>query len=350
MTTEEIGLGAATYDTPQQWWDSRGTANVLSDSEIGACLAEEFTAAFDFNGKTTTSTFYGHLMAKAGAEHDGRHHALSGLGNARFNHAGAVTTVRLRDDHIRVSWMEIKGPGNNNLAAARVEVGFITAGGILHVHHNIIHNDGASTATDNSGFMCDDADMLVYCYRNIIFGVGGTGLRTDQGASGSVMFYNTVYANNRSYAGSDNSRGGIAVGSGGDANYAMRYNAAFSNGNLDIRLTRGVQNYNFTGDGTGDDEGAQSQANLSGSIASIFTNPTTTWASTDLRLLATASPLIGAGVSESSSTYPEINVPINNRSYTITGAWDIGAAQYISAATKAPLPRKYSKMRALSHF
>jgi hypothetical protein len=333
VTLDDIGIGAPTYDTPQQWWDAQPN-DEFTEEHIGECLAEEFTAAFDFNGKLTTAAFYGELRAKAGAEHDGRHHGISGLGNARFNTSGTVSSVRLRDNHVRVAWMEVQGPGNNNVPVMAAPDGFVSAGSQFYIHHNILHNDWASTGSDNSGFQSNDADARIYLYRNIFFGVGGTGIRTDSGASGSVIFYNTVYGTNRNFTGTDNSRGGIAVGSGGDTNYAMRYNAAFRNRNADIRLTRGVQNYNYSSDGTADDEGANSVANVDADAQFVspidVSGATATWSSLDLLLLS-GSTLRGAGVSESNATYPEIDVPINDRSYTITGTWDIGAAQYIPA-------------------
>lgn len=322
----QIGVGSVDgYSTPAEWW--AGVS--LADAEIGRMMAQEFTAAFNFDGRTTTSTLYGELQAEPGAEHDGRHHAQSGLGNARFNHSGAVATVRLRDDFVRLAWMEVQGPGNNNFAC--VQIVDVAAGSQIYVHHNILHNDWASTAADNSGIITFDADCQWFVYRNIFFGFGGTGVRTDQAAANSVIFYNTVYGNNRNFTGADNSRGGIAVGSAADTNVAMRYNAAFRNRNVDIRLTRGIQNYNYSSDASAANEGAQSVGNVDTTLQFVspidVSGSSATWASLNLLLISGAS-LIGAGVVESNATYPEIDYPVNDRYNALGASWDIGAAQF----------------------
>jgi len=312
-----IKASGGDYTTIQAWEDAMvNNEGVL----VGECYGEAFTLVL-FDGVAYDASNYPHLTAHAGNEHDGRAHEVSAAGNARIDWSGADNIVKMYDEYIRLSWLEVKGPGNNNRRL--VEVGLVGAS-TAYVHHNILHNNHASTGIQY-GISLGDLDPVPYVYRNIIYGMGRSGVETFAAAAGAVCLCNTIYENNVSETAG---RAGILTG---DIDFAITNNACFDNPVADIGGTAGTLDYNASADTTADDEGANSIANLT--TANQFVAPTTTWASTDL-LVKAAADIIGEGTTFSAATYPEIDVSIRNGATraTITGAWDIGADQYEAAA------------------
>ena len=312
--TETIGTGE-TYTTIQGWED----ALAADHQHRGECKAEVFSN-MNFNGVAYTATNYPHLTSQDGAEHDGRAHEVSGAGNARIEFDGADNVIRIEDEFVRVSWMEIKGPGNNAYEIFGISP---TVDDLTIVHHCILHNNGASTDTGNYGLeVTATSTGENRLYRNIIYGIGSAGLRTRDGTGACLL--NTLYKNN--YA-EHASLGGIY---NTDEDYAITANASFDNFTKDIVSTVGTLDYNATSDTTGDDEGANGIANLT--TANQFVAPTDTWANTDLLLRAGADLIDEGPAPYSTATYPEIDESIDNRGVSITGTWDIGASQFVGGA------------------
>lgn len=319
-TTSTIGTGK-TYSTIAAWEDAQD-ANP-NNQDTGSCEAEAF-AAVAFDGGTYTATNYPHLTSKVGAEHDGRANEVSGAGNARIEWTNNVKGVLIQDDFVRVSWMELKGPGNNDSQYA-IFTNFLTTC-TIHVHHNIIHNNDASTGDSEYGIYTNDADASTYIYRNIVYGHHGSGIQLQVASNTSVVLCNTTYYNNHT----NQYRAGIGCGV---AAAVVADNASFANRYRDFYNTTGVMDYNASADTTADAEGANSIANLT--TADQFVAPDAAdWTKTDLLLVAT-SDLIGEGTDLTSATYPEIEYPIHSRSVAVTGTWDIGADQYV--ATGGPV-------------
>jgi len=317
-TTSTIGTDKD-YTTIAGWEDAQD--GNPDNQDTGLCEAEVF-AAVVFDGGTYTATNYPHLTAKSGAEHDGRAHEVSGAGNARIESAANAVVVHVLDNFPRVSWLEVKGPGNN--AQNTVFVYNCDNAATPHVHHCIIHNNYANTGAQ-SGFYSNAGSFVMSVYRNIIYGHGHYGLISYITGLACHVFCNTVFYNG------DSGNAGVRIG---DANTVVQNNASFANLVVDFNDTTGVMDYNASSDTTGDDEGANSIANLT--TANQFIAPTTTWAETDL-LHKAGADIIGEGLDMSAdvATYPEINVSIRNGATraTISGAWDIGADQYEAAAT-----------------
>ena len=310
--TETLGTGE-TYTTIQAWQDDLDA----NDQYTGECKGEVF-ARVSFFGGTYTATKYPHLTVQSGAEHDGRAHEVSAAGNARIEYSGGGTLVYISDDNVRVSWLDMKGPGNNTSSII-----FLAAEGTIFIHHNILHNNHANAGHNKAIYPASAADARIY--RNVVYGTGYAGIYPFGGVAGSVIHCNTIYECNYW---EDAFAGGIRTG---DTDYIIMDNASFDNPNVDILGVDGTLDYNATSDGTGDDEGANGIANLT--TADQFVDPTTTWADTDL-LVKAGADLIGAGTTFSAETYPEIDVSIDKGATraTITGAWDIGAAQYVAVA------------------
>jgi hypothetical protein len=177
------------------------------------------------------------------------------------------------------------------------------------------------------GMYLNDVDAAWYVYRNIVYGTGSHGIFIDNGAAASAVLCNTVY-----YCGHVvNTKSGIH---NDQAASLIENNACFANLYKDFADTVGAMDYNASSDTTGDDgqpgDNANSIANLT--TTDQFVAATTTWAQTDL-LLKSDADLVGEGTDLTSATYPEIEYPISSRTVAVTGAWDIGAAQYVASGT-----------------
>lgn len=327
MSTDTIGTLGTHIDI--ETWENQ--LDFTSAPEIGECLAEEFLETVLIDGNTPSDANYGKLTSQNGAEHDGRSHDVSSASNARIVSTDNQHVVRLFDEYTELSWLELDGPGNRSKHGLIID--FVGAGW-LRVHHNVIHNDQASSATTSNGIRCNDTDGENHVYRNIIYGYGVAGIWMDDGAAGSECYYNTVFECNFFSAATV---GGIDCDSG---NATLKYNAAFDNDlgtENDIITTTGTWGDNATEDGTGDFVATE------GRTAFQFENPTTTWANTDLRIKAGAD-LIDIGTPVATTNNPEINVPITARGTTITGDWDIGADERAGAPPSGML-NSFGSMR-----
>lgn len=303
LAVEIIGTGE-TYTTIQAWEDALDN----SQQHTGECKAEAFSQV-TFAAVAYSAVNYPHLTAVDGAEHDGRAHEVSGAGNARIEFVGATAIIDIRDEYVRVSWLEVKGPGDNNLASIQCQD---LATCVIIIRHCIVHNNGASAGTTQNGIWLLDADATFYVFRNIFYGsVAGIGIRPEALAEASQILLNTVFAHNTSAAAG---RAGIRVTAiGAGSVVGVVGNAVLGNGLNDIYDTNGALDYNATSDASGA-EGANRLANLV--TADQFVNPTDTWADTDLTIKAGAD-LIGAGTTFDPATYPEIDVPISDRGVTL---------------------------------
>lgn len=327
-----IGSGE-TVTTIATWESTTVPANLVTATQrhIGQCKAEAFAVTVVIDGHTASADYYMWLMSEVGAEHDGRAHAVSAAGNARITGTGA-TAVRLLDNFARFSWMEISNWTDAGFTG--VEVNFVTAC-TVQIDHNIIHNDDTSANANNFGIYAADDDCEARIFRNIVYGVGASGIYARLGAAGSGVHCNTVYNNNAS---GSNFRSGLWTSDAGDTDFAIMANVAMDNSDVDIDGTAGTLDWNYTEDATGDDEGANGVAGLTPS-STYLTAPTATWANTDLLPLA-ALHTVGAMDGTARTTafgasyttvFPGIDESIDNRGVSITGDWTVGAGQYVSA-------------------
>lgn len=309
---ETLGTGE-TFTTNQSWEDALDNAH----PHRGECKAEVFSGV-TFSGITYSEANGPTLTSVDGAQHDGRAHEVSGIGNARIEFVGTLHIVWPGNPFVTVSWIEVKGPGNNSFDSVSM-IG--TGSDFVMLHHCILHNNDAvsSGGVLNYGFQHrtgSAGDGRVF--RNIVYGVGTAGLRLRSG-SGATL-HNTVYDNNHSDV-----AGGAGIRSS-TANYDIKANACFDNSQKDIDGTTGTLSNNATSDATS----TEGTNNLINQVATdTFVAATTNFALTDL-LLKAGSNLIDAGETTfSTATYPEIDVSIDNRGVSITGTWDIGAHQFV---------------------
>jgi len=310
--TETIGTGE-TYTTPWAWEAALPAS--IDQVYTGECKAEEFVATFTFDGHTTDADNYYHLTAESGAEHDGRAHELSGLGNARLS--ATYNGSGLGDDYIRVSWLEWLHDGN--VSPSMYLLG--TSEDNCLIHHCIFH---MPTNFGVGGISCAGASSF---YRNIIYGTH-RGLNV---ITGGECYNNTSFDYR---VGHSSFQGALRVYS---SDGAIRNNAFFEGPwNIDFNW-RGLTpaaSHNCSSDGTADDVGTDSLVNKD--ATDNLVNATDTWAECDCRIREDAVDLLGAGVDLSATGLPEIDVPISDRSATITGSWSIGADDVVSAGGGKP--------------
>ncbi len=318
-TLEDIGT-AQTYTTPQMWENDIPADISADDTYVGQGLGEAHTT-IQIQGHITSAANHIEFKAKSGHEHDGRAHEVSGAGNARIEWANALNGFEFNDRFIEASWLELKGPGDQERSGAYVRN--INEAGWVTLHHNILHNNNASTKSQ-MGIRLEDAVITHRAYRNIVYGHGTIGLFLNNAAAGSKAYYNTVWDNNHS---DDGARSGIDCR---ENDWAVEGNAVFDNSQKDFINNTGILDYNADSDGS-HTEGANRLNSLTSTDE--LTNPTTTFADTDLTIKAGAN-LIGEGNDPLSGTYtdfPEINYPISDRNTAITVTWDIGADQIVAA-------------------
>ncbi|MDK1032663.1 MAG: hypothetical protein QGD94_11695, partial [Planctomycetia bacterium] len=269
LAVETIGAGE-TYTTIQAWEDA--LANDMQHT--GECKAEAFTRV-EFQGVAYSAVNYPHLTSVDGAEHDGRAHEVSAAGNARIEFVGASHILYILDEYVRVSWLEVKGPGDNaNNGYHITAVSACTA----HLHHCIIHNNAARVG-NGLGIQVLDADATFYGYRNIVYGYSQN-LLNALSADASLIACNTLFKAERGFR-SDN------------YDITIKNNVAVESGANDFNAS-GVftdADYNASSDATSNPRyGGNSINNLV--TADQFVNPTVTWADTDLTIKAGAD-LIG---------------------------------------------------------
>jgi hypothetical protein len=328
MATVQIGTGET--DTTINGWESR-VDGVLTEIEEGQAKAEAFDEDVSISGSTTTSSFYMHLTSVDGAEHDGRSNEVSSAGNARIEGSVNVGKITIIDEWFRFSWMEIHAN-----SAAGDEMLWITgiAASDSLVHHNIIHNDNNSSNTGQIGMLLSDADVTFICYRNIVYGMGASGIDIENAAAGTEVFNNTCFDNNNSNAAG---RAGILCDS---ANATVTNNICVDNSQADFDENAGTFDYNADADSSG------SGANTLNGITTTdnLTNPTSTFSNTDLTIKGSGgsvpvwnagnNPGVGGGV-------PEAQVPISDRSGP-TSQWSIGADDVDAADDIVILRRRRS--------
>ena len=332
-----IKTSGGDYTTIQAWEDA-----LVNDEGVlvGECYGEVFTKVL-FSGVAYNSTNYPHLTAHSGNEHDGRAHELSGEGNARIEYVGASYVFQYNDAYVRVSWLEIKGPGTNGYRTFR---GFCGEAGTAHIHHNIIHNNLNTYKYSQAGASFYYSTVEYRVYRNIFYGFGYGGITLSTAGANSAFLQNTVFEINYSSA--------LTCS---DVDWVIKSNALFNNSSrVDIANTTGTYDYNATSDTTGAEDPPVTDGTGEGTHGLISLTATDQFVNAVNTNMATIDllPKAGAGILDKIASgdlatvfganyltdYPEIDESINNRGTSITGAWDIGAGQYVAAAAGSSIP------------
>lgn len=300
MGTDKIGTGQ-TYTTIAAWESAKNTGTFTEDV-IGECLAEEFSiASIILLSGGTPSTFRLILRSEDGAEHDGRSHDVSGIGNARIV-GSTFDIIRINQPQCTVQWLEIEQTGTNRGIGGEAGNHDDTI-----IDHNVMWSSNVSNSNQCIGFNATDNCKI---YRNISYGFGGNFVNIQEsGSSGNNIFLNTNYIHGASNHFTD--------GSGLNEN-----NAAFDMTGDDI--AGATRDNNASSDASGDSGAGLTNLTPSNEVV----NPTTTLSSTDLRIKDTNATIYqAADTTYSTSTYPDIDQSITQRGVSISGTWSVGADQ-----------------------
>ena len=322
MGTSSIGSGGDYATIPA--WVAAEVTGVLTEDVIGECKAELFSGTVTISG-ATPGAYWVHLWAESGAEHDGRGNHVSGAGNARTVSSATNFPIEVAQNNVEIAWMEVY----TEAALYSRIIYFSGTRTNLRVRHNILRpnsldqlaaagcwGDGTSTVITN-GVM----------YRNIGYGGGrAMGMSTGDTSTGAVLL-NSVYSK-----GFNNGVGeyhGIFVG----GTMIVENNAVFaSTPGSDISINgSATKDSNATSDTSG-------EAGLQNLTASDNFKDVSAFAAMDLRILdATADIYQAADTTYSTATYPEIDVPISDRTAVVTGTWSIGADDVTVTPTPTPM-------------
>lgn len=304
---DQVGTGQ-TYTTPQSWMTARYTNTSWSDHRRQRILAELFGSFAHnqgvckmTNAGDTNNVSYLYNEADDGAEHDGRFNANSAAGNARWRVTGSGSALNgvmeNRDGYsrLRISWLELDMDDEGGALTFR------PSAGDLEAHHNLVA--GTSTSV-NKVLIIGLSSGTNSLYRN-------AGVET----IGSDDFYNSC-----SYIDSLHNTfgGGDHIFEEGDTSRLIERNFAFDCG-LNCYNTGANQGENAATDATGD----TGFDNLTSSDQIEDSN--LTLAAFDPTIKSTGTIYQASTTTYSTTTYPEIDVPITDREATITGTWSIGA-------------------------
>ncbi|MFH0920903.1 MAG: chitobiase/beta-hexosaminidase C-terminal domain-containing protein [Fibrobacterota bacterium] len=287
------------YNTLQAWENAR-QGDLVADNRLekGVCYKDGiFTSGLTIDGSTTDATHYLWLTVAA----DERHNGIAGTGVV-VNPSASTGAIAIADPYSVVEWLEVTdwgGSGNNNVA-----IGAGTGSANSTIRYCIVHDE----YENNGGTAISSNQVGSKVYRNLIyetgtatvhFGIAGTGWGNMSVVSNTI--YNTgtgLYRDNDGAFGPfyDNIVMGCAT-------------ANFTN------MTSATGGYFLTNDTT-----APGTGNLTGkTAANQFVSLTGTY---DLHLKAWADA-INHGYNAGAPYNADID------SVAISGAWDIGADQYI---------------------
>lgn len=310
MSDYDIGTGQ-TYTTIGAWLTAENGS--FTEDVIGRCLDEQFNENVLISGGTNNG-YYLRFMGKENSRHDGRPRDYSGSG-AAILYQGADQVITVVQGNVETSWLDIRGPGNNNYEGYFIQS--MADGGYQLVHHCIIHNNSQSSASAQRGMLANDniTECIIHIYRNVIYGHGAPGIFAAFGANGSAILLNTLVNNHISEF---PSLGGLYVT---DSQYIAENNAIFNNRLEDIASLQGAHDNNATSDDTGDF--AAGLTNLV--TANQFTDTDAYFP--DLTLISGSDLINAANTTYSTDTYPEINIGIRGNE-PIDDNWDIGADEF----------------------
>ncbi|MFQ5493935.1 MAG: hypothetical protein ACE5EX_01005 [Phycisphaerae bacterium] len=322
-----IGTGGD-FTSITSWLNS--LPGTLTEIETGECKAEAFVENVTINNSITAVDKYILLTASATARHDGRANAVSGAGNARVD-AGTTKSkksISISDDHCRVEWLEWLNAGGGPKAATHAFeiLGQTAADAVEHINANIIHNDEQSSRNGNVAIRPTDPDADLECYRNIVYGMGGSMFRNTDNSGHTNFYNNTGWKNNKS--------GDVLVKGVWSSlvNTTIKNNVSFdTSGADDYLITNATTSNNASTDATGD----TGLINLTATEELV--NPSSlgfpNWSQTDL-LQKSGATLNDAGTALGAPYDVDITGD------TVTGTWDVGADEVAGGGGVAVLRRR----------
>jgi len=311
-----IGAGES-FTTIAAWEVSRNVSSAWTGDRRGRLKAEAFNEEFDASGGGDTgSTHRLVLTSDPGTEHNGTSDSVSSIGNARIK--GSNTAILIGQPLVDVSWIEL----NYEFGEGVSDKFFLSnAGDDCRAHHNVICSERFD-ADDSFGFELENNNTGSLLYRNSLYWFEKAGFTLDNAVA-------TVLLNTCHRTGTDDvDRSGIWST---NSSAVIENNAVFevdTRGGDCIIADAGALDNNATSDATG----TAGLINLT--TSDEIRVDSLDFTTIDLRIKDNTATLFqAANKTYSTTTYPEIDVPISDRNANVTGTWSIGSDDIVAAGS-----------------
>jgi uncharacterized repeat protein (TIGR01451 family) len=294
-----------------------GCEGVTSDSlvtdnrsEVGVAYRDTpFAAGLVIDGATTDANHTITLTADHGNRHYGRAGAAGTV--ALIDNTTSSPAIRIRDDHVTVDWLEIRGGNSSSAHAVEVDAPGVANRVVLDdllIHHG-----------QGNGIEVLRPDTVADVYDNVVYEMG-IGIHVNATLSGTAqlrLLDNTVFGCNQGPS-------GIVSTAASNVAVTLRNNIAHSNagGDFAVPARNGASSHNLSGDTTGPAHSPAGGGQSVASSAAIFVSI----ALPDLHLLPSA-PAVDQGVDLSTIFTGDIDAGVR------AGLWDIGADEVSAGAT-----------------
>jgi hypothetical protein len=314
-----IDVSAGTLDDDDTVSDGTNSFQVNGTPDSTIIVAEcydddgDMTAGCTINGFTADSSNYVKITAPVGERHDGT--AGSGV-VIDVSSSPNQNPINIQDNNVVIEWLEITGW--SGAAGYQIRYG-IVAGTAFNplIQYNIVHDSGSNANNKTQhGIRWDRAGRA---YNNIVYNVGGHGIREGAGYGGNVYIYgNTVYGFNEA----DDNSDGIKVGNSSPG--AVKNNLVIELGTTGGLCFSGwgstTHDYNASSDSSATGTNSLDSGDASPPSTSDFVSVTA--GSEDLHLVAGA-----VEVDEGVDLSGTFTLDIDNTTRPAT--WDIGADEYV---------------------
>lgn len=290
--------------------------------EIDGTWSSADTAAVTISGLTTDATRYLSIYTTAAARHQGvlstSYYQLS-VSNAT---AITITTAAF----VRIDGLQIIKAASSANGQACVDYASGVAAGSNYWLSNCILKQAGNNSYREPGIACGDADITLYAWNNIVYGLGTADNALNSafyGYRGTLNVYSSVFIG-----------GKYGVYAGGTSVVAKN---VYAGGTIteDYYLAAGTlaKTNCASEDQSADDTGASETA--TNCVAAAVANTTATFVNVTAGSqdydLAVGSALIAAGVNTSGEGSP-LNFSTDIVGATRDATWDIGAYAIVAAA------------------
>ena len=300
------------------------TADVYATIEIDGTWSSADTAAVTIAGLTTDATRYLHIYTTAAARHQGAW--STSYYQLVTSNATALTITTAHD--VRIDGLQIGKSSSSANGQAGIELGSgITPGSNYWISNCIIKQAGNALYRE-PGIACGDADITLYAWNDIIYGLGAADNSLNSafyGYRGTLNIYSSICIG-----------GKYGVYAGGTSVVAKN---VYAGGTIteDFFLAAGTLDKTncASEDQSADDAGGSETATNCVAAAVLIDTDTfvnVTGGSEDFHLAADGlSPLVGVGVNTSGDSAPlDFSTDIDGDTRDAT--WDIGVDAWVVSA------------------
>jgi hypothetical protein len=314
--------GTGSYNSINAWVAAKARdfiAAAEGETAILRCTNGAAFAASTINGATTNSTYKWTIQSDTSYRFTGSTYET---GN-RVRVEGTDTSVfYIQDDYVDVIGLQIGVTQSTNAACYGIRIANIAAQNQINISKCIVKGLFTSTTNYYEGMYVYDADAVVNVFSSIFYNFangGSNAIGIISSSCSAVNIYNSTVFN--CYAGIKRTTAGTVTAK----NLIVCNNTDDFNGTITI-------DYCATDDGDG-----SNRVTFTGGSAS-WGNIFTDYSSGDFSLknYTSSEKVIGAGMDNPSVGLYSDDVLGNSRSST----WDMGAFEYVAAATYFPYPAR----------